>query len=413
VRLRLDIANLDRWQELLEVMSRHKTRTILTGLMVSWGIFILIILLGAGNGMHRGATDQFKDDALNSIFMWRGRTSLPHKGHSVGREIQFDNADFDAIRDQIPGVEHATGRYMLWDATIRRGDKSANYRVRATHPEHVYLERTIIVEGRYINETDVRERRKVAVLGTAAVEHLFGDEPAIGKHIEVGKIAYTVVGISTDEGDEGELERIFIPVSTAQAAYGAGDQLHMILFTMGDASVSESKAIEQKVRTMMAQNHHFDQNDPRAIRINNNIENFENINQLLIAIQLFVWMIGIGTIIAGVVGVSNIMLIAVKERTREFGIRKALGAPPFSIVSSVVLEAIVLTAVAGYLGLVGGMAVLDLGLLPEHDYLKNPSVDVGTVLAAMGVIVFFGTLAGYFPARRAAKVNPVVALRDE
>lgn len=394
-------------------MSRHKTRTVLTGLMVSWGIFILIILLGAGNGMHKGATDQFKDDALNSIFARGGRTSLPHKGHSVGREINFDNDDYAVITNDIEGVEYTTGRYMLWNASIRRGDKIASYLVRATHPEHVYLEKTIILEGRYINETDVRERRKVAVVGEEAKRNLFGDEEAIGEHIEIGNIAYTVVGISTDEGSEGELERIFVPVSTAQAAYGAGDRLHMIMFTMGGATVDESRAIEQQVRTMLSQNHHFDPSDPRAVRMRNSLEQFEEINTLLVAIQAFVWLIGIGTIIAGVVGVSNIMLIAVRERTREFGIRKALGAPPFSIVSSVVLEAIVLTAVAGYLGLLAGIAVLDLGLLPEHEYLKDPSVDVGTVLAAMAVIVFFGTLAGYFPARRAARVNPVVALRDE
>lgn len=394
-------------------MRRHKTRTILTGLMVSWGIFILILLLGAGTGMHRGATHQFRDDALNSIFIWQGRTSLPWKGHGVGRPIEFDNDDFYAIRDQVNGVEYATGRYMLWQATIRRGDKSANYRVRATHPEHIYLERTIIVEGRYINEIDIRERRKVAVIGVEAKRHLFGDEPAIGEHIEVGNIAYTVVGISTDEGDEGELERVFIPVSTAQTAYGAGDRLHMILFTMGDATVAESRAIEQQVRQMVAQNHHFDPSDPRAIRMRNSLENFESINAILAAIKLFVWLIGIGTIIAGVVGVSNIMLISVKERTRELGIRKALGAPPSSIIGGVVLEAIVVTAVAGYLGMLAGMAVLDLGLLPEHEYLRDPEVDVFTVLVAMAVIVVFGTLAGYFPARRAAKVNPVVALRDE
>lgn len=394
-------------------MRRHKTRTILTGLMVSWGIFILIILLGAGTGMHRGVTYQFRDDALNSIFVRSGKTSLPWKGHDVGRPIEFDNADFEAIRDDIEGVEYTTGRYMLWQATIRRGDKTANYRVRATHPEHVHLERTIIVEGRYINDIDIRERRKVAVIGVDAKRFLFGDEPALGQHIVIGNIAYKVVGISTDEGDEGELERVFIPVSTAQAAYGGGDRLHMIMFTMGDASVAQSRAIEQKVRQMLAQNHHFDPADPRAMRMRNSLERFEDINQLLRAIKLFVWLIGIGTIMAGVIGVSNIMLIAVKERTREFGIRKALGAPPSSIIGGVVLEAIVLTAAAGYLGLLAGIAVLDLNLLPEHDYLRDPDVDVTTVLIAMAVIVFFGTLAGYFPARRAAKVNPVVALRDE
>jgi putative ABC transport system permease protein len=415
VRLRIDLNRLDRWQELFEVVGRNKLRTLLTGLMVSWGIFILIILLGAGAGMHNGAEHSFRDDALNSIFMFGGSTSKPWKGHKVGREVRFKNDDYENLRDNVREIDHITGRYFLWrqDSTIRRGDKYSSFQIRSVHPDHIYLEKTIILEGRYINNLDIERRRKVAVIGIEAKTFLFGDEPAIGETIEVAGLAYQVIGVSTDEGGEGELRVVYIPISTAQAAYSGGNDLHMIMFTMGDADAAESKKIADNVRHMMAEKHHFDPDDPRAIRMRNNLERFEEIGKVLQLIEIFVWLIGLGTIFAGIVGVSNIMLIAVKERTREFGIRKALGATPSSIIGMVVLEAIVLTAAAGYLGMFAGVMVLDLGLLPEHDYLRDPEIHLRPVLVAMGLLVFFGTLAGYFPARRAAKVNPVVALRDE
>ncbi len=407
--------SLDVWQEILDTIRRNKLRTALTALSVAWGIFMLVLLLGAGRGLQNNIEHEFADDAVNSIWFFGGVTSMPHQGLPIGREITFDNDDYDAIR-RLPGIEHLTGRNELWgEGIVRYGDKASPFDVRASHPAHQYIENTIITSGRFLNQLDLDQRRKVAVIGQAVAEFLFADVDPLGEWIDVNGVNYRVVGVFKDEGGEGELRKVYLPLSTAQRAHGFGDTIHMLMLTVGDASMEESRELEKRVRQLLAKRHDFNPEDSRALRSRNNLEGFAEVSEVFLLIRLFVWIVGIGTIIAGVVGVSNIMLIAVKERTKEIGVRKAIGATPRSIVAMIVAESVFLTAASGYLGLVAGVGALELVrvLVPENDYIRDPQVDLGVAVSATVLLIVCGALAGYFPARRAARVNPVIALKDE
>ena len=353
--------DLDKWQEILHTISKNKLRTFLTAFSVSWGIFMLILLLGFGTGFHNGVVWQFRDDATNSIWIRPGQTSVPHKGIKPGKSIQFTNGDFDEILRRVEGVEHISSRfYLTGEYTVRYKDKYSSFSVRSCHPGHKFLENTIITEGRFLNDLDIKERRKVTAIGTEIVESLFENEDPIGKWIDVNGIKYKVVGIFKDEGGENEVRTIYIPISTAQMAYGGGNDVHQIMFTTGDASVAESKVMEAQVLDILSSRHTFSKEDERAVRIWNTVEFFQRFQDLFMGIKLFLIVVGLGTIIAGIVGVSNIMLIVVKERTREIGLRKALGATPKSIVGLFLQEAILITLVSGYLGLCVGIGLIEL-----------------------------------------------------
>jgi len=412
--------DLDKWQEIFHTISKNKLRTFLTAFSVSWGIFMLVLLLGFGNGFHQGVEWQFRDDATNSIWIRPGQTSIPYKGIKPGKNIQFTNYDYEEIKRQVPGVEFISSRYYLTgEFTVRYKDKYSSFSVRSCHPDHMYLENTIITEGRFINELDVRERRKVTAIGSEIVETLFGDENPIGKWIDVNRIKYKVVGTYKDEGGENEVRTIYIPISTAQMAYGGGTKVHQIMFTTGNATVEESKVMEAKVLDILSKRHVFSKEDDRAVRIWNTVEFFKKFQDLFAGINLFLWIVGLGTIIAGIVGVSNIMLIVVKERTREIGVRKALGATPRSIVGLFLQESILITLTSGYLGLCLGIGLIEfiawalVNFEVDAEFFRNPEIDLATAVGATILLVIAGVAAGYFPARKAAKIRPIEALRDE
>jgi putative ABC transport system permease protein len=407
---------MDTWQEVFEVLRRNKLRAGLTASSVAWGIFLLVLLIAAGNGLRHGVEWQFRDDATNSISLRRGKTSLPYQGHGPGRPVNFENVDLEALRAEVPGVDHMTGRFFLWGGTqISRGQRSAAFDVRGCQPDHQFLEQTIILSGRYINELDLSERRKVAVIGTAVKAALFDEaDDAIGQMINIRGVNFRVVGLFDDVGGDGELRRIYIPLSTAQSMYKGANQMHQIWFTTGVASVAESEDMVTRSRQIIAARHHFDPNDRRAVQASNNLQRFSQLMDIFDWVRTFVWVVGIGTLLAGMVGVSNIMIISVQERTLEIGVRKAIGATPASIVRMVLLEALLLTSLAGYLGLVAGVGLVEAfrRYLPENDYIRDPSVDVRVALVATLILVVAGALAGFFPALAAARVRPIVAMRD-
>jgi putative ABC transport system permease protein len=407
---------MDTWQEVFEVLRRNKLRATLTASSVAWGIFLLVLLIAAGNGLRHGVEWEFRDDATNSVSLRRGKTSLPYHGHAPGRTVYLQNADLEALRADVPGVDHITGRFFVWGVTpISRGNRSAGFDVRGCHPDHQFLERTIIVAGRYLDELDVSERRKVAVIGTAVKNTLFDEgEDALGQMINVRGVNYQVVGLFDDVGGEGEVRRVYIPISTAQALYKGGDTMHQIWFTTGAASVEESEAMVARSRRLLAERHHFDPGDRRAVQASNNLLRFRQLMDVFDWVRAFVWVVGIGTLFAGMVGVSNIMIISVQERTLEIGIRKAIGAPPSSIVGMILLEALVLTSLAGYLGLIAGVGLVEAfrRYLPENDYIRDPTIDVRVAVVATLVLVAAGALAGLLPALAAARVRPVVAMRN-
>lgn len=407
--------DLDKWQEIYYSISRHLLRTIITMFGVGWGIFVLVFLMGAGTGLKNGVNKEFRDDAVNSIWLWRGVTSEPYNGLPSGRFITFDNSDYEYLREEFKDIDEITGRfYLTGDQTVSYKNKSFAYSVRAVHPGHKVLENTIIEKGRYINEADVDNFTKIAIIGLTVEQNLFEEESAIAKEINIGGIVYKVVGVFSDTGGEREMRNIYIPVTTAQKVYDGSQRLHQLMFTGGDLSVEEMEVLEDKVRASFAVRKQFDVNDRRAIGIFNLAKEYQSFMSLFAAINFIILIVGIFSIIAGVIGVSNIMLIIVKDRTKEIGIRKAMGATPGSIISMIMMEAILITSIAGYLGLVGGVGFIALiAQFVEGDFFLNPQVDFSIAIKAVIILVISGALAGLIPALKAARINPVIAMKND
>lgn len=408
--------DLDHWQEILASIRQNKLRTFLTGFAVAWGILMLVVLLGSGTGLANGIEYQFRDDAMNSIWVRSGTTSMPYKGLLAGRDVRFTNADYDKTRLEIDGVEHITARfYPRGELAISHGKESGSFDIRSVHPDHRYLEKTLVTEGRFLNRIDVDEYRKVAAIGVEVQKALFGKRRAIGEYIKINGIPFKVVGTFRDEGGVGEESKIYLPISTAQRIFNGADRISMFMLTTGSLPLEDTERMTEQITEALAQRHRFDPEDKRAVFVRNINETVQRFVNLMAGIRLFVWIIGIGTILAGVVGVSNIMMIAVKERTQEIGVRKAMGATPGSILGLVLQEAVLITAVAGYLGLVAGVALVEFGArgLPDSEFFVNPGVDLPVAASATLVLILAGVLAGLVPALRAARVQPVEALKDE
>lgn len=412
--------DLDKWQEILLSLRKHKLRTSLTAFGVFWGIFMLVLLLGAGNGLQNGAEYEFRDDATNSLWIYPRTTSVAYQGLAKNRQITFENADYDLLNDQISGVEYVTGRFYLPSALEKLVYKNVryNFNIRCVHPDHQVLENTSMVEGRYINEKDLAEHRKVAVIGRLVQEEVFPNANPIGKYVEIGGISFQIVGVFTDTGGDDEMRMIYLPITTAQRSFATRPIINQLMLTTGDAGLKDVLALEKTIVRRLAERHNFDPADEQAIRVRNRVEHFQSIRSLFNIISFFIWVVGVGSIIAGVIGVSNIMLIVVKDRTKEIGIRKALGATPWSVVSMIIQEAVLITSVAGYLGMAIGIGLIhSIRVIMETykidgGFFRNPQVDVGMVLTATVVVVIAGAIAGLIPALKAARISPVEAMRD-
>ena len=407
--------DIDKWTEIYETIRKNKLRTFLTAFSVAWGIFMLIILLGAGKGLRNGFEHDFKDDAINSIWLTPGQTSKSYRGMKPGRDLIFENRDFTNIKHSIDGVEHITGRFMRWNQSMSAGKRTGSFNMRSVHPAHQYLENTIMAEGRFLHQKDLDEFKKVAVIGRQVVLELFDGENPIGHYLKIGDVQFKIVGWFTDEGSQNEESIVYVPVTTAQRVFNGQNKLNRIMFTTGDASLEEVNQMAEEVRTQLSNRLVFDPTDNHALYLNNNVENYSKIMSVFNAITIFTWVIGVMTVIAGVVGISNIMMIVVKERTKEIGVRKALGATPWSIVALIMQEAIVITSVAGYIGLVAGIACLQYlsNLTQDPGIFMNPEVDFSVAVAALIFLVIAGAASGLFPAIRAASVKPIEALRYE
>ncbi|MDY8136690.1 ABC transporter permease [Aquimarina sp. 2201CG5-10] len=405
----------DRWREIFEAIGKNKLRTFLSGFTVALGILIFTVLLGMGNGLLNSFLSSFVDDAQNIIFIRGGTTSKAYKGFQENRRIRFENEDFEFIKENYIGqVEFATPR--IYRNSLAKYDKeSGNYSIRAVNQDHQYLEKTIMMKGRYLNEADVEERTKNIVIGRLVEKDLFKKEDALGKTLDVDGIAYKIVGVFQDSGGDNEERIIYMPYKTVQLLFGNNEYLDQINISYNMAMNTEQAiAFAEQIEKDFKKKFKVAPDDQSAIRVRSFAEDIKETMVILGGIYFVIFLVGIGTLISGIVGIGNIMTFSIKERTKELGIRKALGASPKSIIGMVLQESILITAVAGYIGLIIGILALKLiGNNLEDFFILNPKVDTGVIVIATITLILSGLFAGYIPARRAAKIKPIIALRDE
>lgn len=415
----------DALQEILFGLRRNKLRTFLTAFGVFWGIFMLILLLGAGKGMQNGIEQGFSSDVQDSVWIRGRRTAVPYMGMRTGRRIRFTQADLDAIERDIPEVLYASSENSLGssnnsDILVKSESRSENYGVFGVGENYFRIKaKQELLRGRKLNSFDEDEVRKVATIGSVVADNLFPNQDPIGKAIEINSISFTVVGVFHDEGQNGQQgERVYIPMSLYQRTFGRGRNRLSILVYQPHPE-ADAYAVEDKVLALLRSRHKVSPDDRSAIRSNNLLANIDELNALFAAINGFLWFVGIGTLAAGIIGISNIMMITVKERTMEIGVRKALGATPLKIVTALLFESVLITATAGYVGLVLGVGLLEgiNALLTSANanmaYFKRPEVDFQIAITSIVILVSVGMLAGFAPAWRAARISPVEAMRSE
>ncbi|MGB3618129.1 MAG: ABC transporter permease [Catalinimonas sp.] len=418
--------DVDKWQEIWATVRKNALRTVLTMFGVFWGIFMLLLLLGSGKGLENGVLDGFSSMATNTFFMWSQRTTMPYAGLRPGRPFEFTVQDAEAIRQQVPEAavicpRNRVGGGYRAGASITRGLKTGSFTVTGDVPDFQKVKAFDMPAGRFLNPIDMKERRKVAVIGRMAYEELYDEgEEALGTYVKINGVYFMVVGVfdmnvSGGEADR-ELRSVYLPLTTVQQTYNYGDKIGWFSI-VSDPGVPAS-VVERRVETLLAARHKVHPDDDAAIGSNNLEREFNQLQTLFTGIKVFVVIVGLGTLLAGIIGVSNIMLIVVRERTREIGIRKAIGATPGSIVGLIIQEAIVITAVAGYVGLLGGIGLLELisQLLESSggvDMFARPGVDLKFAVLSFVIIVVGGALAGLLPAVKAAAIQPIEAIRDE
>ena len=408
--------DIDRWREIFQSINKNRMRSVMSGFTVAFAILLFTLLFGIVSGLKNTFEGAFVDDAANSMFVRVWKTTKPYKGLQSGRRIQLKNNDYDYVADKYDSkIDLMTARvYKNFSMSYKKNQD--NYSIRAVHPDHQFLEKTIMDEGRYINQLDINEASKSIVIGRLVKSDLFGEKPALGKRINVGGISYKVIGIFSDDGGDNEERLSYIPITTAQKLYGNNDYISQINIGYNenlslDEAIAFGKAVERDMRKKLD----IHPDDQSALSVRNMAELNKGVGIFMLALFFIVIFIGSGTLIAGIIGISNIMIFVIKERTKEFGIRKALGAKPSSIVGMVVQESVLITTIAGYLGLTLGTYILSLiGNSLEEDYfIKDPSVSQGLVIGATIVLILSGLIAALVPARKASKIKPVVALRAD
>lgn len=416
----------DSWAEILEALSSNWFRTLLTSFGVLWGIFILVILLAAGNGLENGVKQGFDGMATNSMFMWSQTASKPYKGLPKGRRYRFKIEDIDAIRREIPNLRYISPRNQLGGFrgtnNVVRGLNTGAYNVYGDYPEFIEQQPMDITLGRFINYSDINEKRKVAIIGSGVRSELYEKgEEVLGTYIKINGVNFMVIGTYNKKSNDGDAEEvqkeIFVPFTTFSQAFNMGNRVGWMAITAeDDTTITELK---DDIFDLMKSRHTIHPEDDRAIGHFDLYEEFSKINGLFVALNFVAYFVGILVLLSGIIGISNIMLIVVKERTKEIGIRRALGATPWGIRSQILLESIFLTIISGMAGiaLASGLLVLVNNILDGMDtsdmMFLNPSVNIGVVLIALTILIISGLLAGLIPAQTAIKIKPVDALRTD
>lgn len=417
--------DLDRWQEIWVTITRNKTRSLLTCFGVFWGILMLVLLLGSGKGMQNGIFKNVNGFATNSCFFYTEGTSEPYKGFRKGRQWSMRNRDLEAIQREVQGIKYISP--MHWGQqgsnNVVKGQKAGSYNVRGVYPDYFNIETQHIYYGRLINDIDMKEKRKVCLIGTRVYEVLFkpGEDPT-GQYIRVNGIYYQVIGVIKAKprasiGGRTE-ESVMLPFSTLQQVTNNGDKFWFLCIT-GEDGYSCDKIMEDVKRLLKSQNE-ISPTDPQAVGSFSIAKQAETFNMLFTGIDILVWLVGMGTLLAGIIGVSNIMMVTVKERTKEIGVRRALGAKPGSIIVQVMSESLVLTALAGLMGLTLGVFLLDVvnrflatSQSGNGTFFSDPEININTAIAATIILLFSGLLAGLIPAWRAMQIKAIDAIREE
>lgn len=427
--MQIKVLDPDFWQEIWSSLKKNKLRTILTAFGVFWGIFMLLVMAGAGQGLANGINEGFKSFATNSAFFWTQKTSEPFKGYKRGRFWELTNSDIDYIKKNVADIQYLAPRLQGWRQS--QGDntffdnKSGSFYIKGDYPVYRNIDPFTVVKGRFINEIDILLKRKVCIIGERVEEVLFAqEENPIGEYIKVNGVWFQVVGVFKPDteinfgGDKKE--SIFMPFTTLQQTFNYGNQVHFFSVT-AKPGVAVS-VVEDRILKVLKEHNDIAPDDKQAVGHVNVEMQFKQMSALFMGINILTWIVGLGTLFAGVIGVSNIMLVIVRERTHEIGIQRALGATPKTVIMQILSEAIVLTIAAGYLGMVIAMGLLEgatviLEKMAENPdntvVLKNPQISLVVGLVALLVLVIGGAIAGALPAYRAVKMKTIDALRDE
>ena len=418
------IFDRDRWIEIWVTITRNKTRSLLTCFGVFWGILMLVILLGAGAGLKNAVLGETEGVATNSVFFFSDRTSIPYKGFNKGRSWNIRNRDIEAIRRDVEGVDQVAPMIFgaSGDKNVVFGVNSGTYQVKGVTPAYFQIEVQDLLYGRLLNEIDERERRKVCTIGESVNDALFHGNDPCGKYIRVNGLYYQVVGVTKSRSQAVNIggrsdESVFIPFNTLQQSMHLGDIVYF--FGVSIFPTEDIGAIITHIKQILFAQNEIAPDDPQAVAVINIAEMFQTFNLLFTGIDVLIWIVGMGTLLAGIIGVSNIMMVTVKERTKEIGVRRALGAKPFDIISQVMSESLLLTAMAGLLGLSAGVFLLDfinrllLAMPSDEIIIKDPSVHIQTAVIATVILLVCGLLAGLIPAWRAMQIKAIDALRDE
>jgi putative ABC transport system permease protein len=405
----------DTWNEIFETIRKNKLRTFLSGFTVALGILIFVTLYGFGNGLINTFENFFNDDATNVFFLFPGRTSMPYKGYKSNRQIEFDNSDIAEIEKNFDMVvEYITPRINR-SGMVKYKEESNTYTTQAVAPGHLFAEKTIIMKGRFLNASDIKDRSKYAVIGRLVEEDIFGNENAIGKYIDIAGSAFKVIGVFQDDGGDNVERLIYIPYTTRQLIEKNTDKIDQFIVAFKpQIGYTGAMAFERSLMKYLKDKKYINPEDQNGIFLRNVADQLQQNQQFAGVLQIIVAIVAFGTIIAGIIGISNIMVFVVKERTKELGIRKALGATPGNVISTILLESVFITTISGFAGMLIGIAFLSsLDDSLEDYFITNPYINTTTAMVATLLLVLFGAIAGYVPANRAARIKPIVALRDE